>query len=179
MFRSRFAPHAVVFIGLILWPAVAAAESGAAVARGIDLAIDNFSYLDTSGEPVDQVAAHQKRLQALNSAFRRDFEADGQYHLVAVSCEPLCTDDGAVRADRLRAAADAGAKILVIGAIHKLSTLVQNAKVVAIDIDAKRVVLDRLFTFRGDTDEAWRRAEAFMSEEVREALASTDIRAAK
>jgi hypothetical protein len=171
MLRSGFVSHAVALIGLILGPCLAVAETGAPMARVIDLAIEDFMYLDTSGEPVDQEAAHRIRLQAFNLALRQDFEADGQYHLVSVSCQPACMDDGSAPAALLRAASDAGAKILVIGAIHKLSTLVQNAKVVAIDVDAKRVVFNRLFTFRGDNDEAWRRAEAFMSEEVREALA--------
>jgi uncharacterized protein DUF2380 len=171
MLRSRFASHAVALIGLILGPSLAAADSGTPVARGIDLAIEDFTYLDTSGELADQVAAHKKRLQALNTAFRQDFAADRQYHLIPVSCGPRCVDDGSVPAALLRAVSGAGAKILVIGAVHKLSTLVQNAKVVAIDIEAKRVVLERLFTFRGDNDEAWQRAEAFMSREVREILA--------
>jgi hypothetical protein len=30
----------------------------------------------------------------------------------------------------------------------------------------------RLFTFRGDSDEAWNRAEAFMSRDLRAALAA-------
>ena len=60
----------------------------------------------------------------------------------------------------------------MIGGIHKMSTLVQWAKVEIIDIAANRVVFDRLFSFRGDSDEAWKRAEAFVSREIREALAT-------
>ncbi len=106
------------------------------------------------------------------TALRRDFAADGRFRLVPVSCGPTpCSDDGPAPADLLHAASDAGAKILVIGGIHKLSTLVQWAKVDAIDVAADRVVLDRLFTFRGDSDEAWERAEAFVSQDIRAALA--------
>src|SRR5437667_6166267 len=79
MLRSRFASHAVALIGLILGPSLAAADSGTPAARGVGLAIEDFTYLDTSGEPSDQVTAHQKRLQALNTAFRQDFAADRQY----------------------------------------------------------------------------------------------------
>jgi hypothetical protein len=75
-------------------------------------------------------------------------------------------------ADLFRAGSEAGAKILVIGGIHKQSTLVQWAKVEAIDIAANRVVFDRLYTFRGDNDEAWRRAQVFMSRDIRAALAA-------
>ena len=34
-----------------------------------------------------------------------------------------------------------------------------------------RLVVDRLLTFRGDTDEAWRRAESFIVDDLRSALA--------
>jgi hypothetical protein len=43
---------------------------------------------------------------------------------------------------------------------------VQWAQVKAIDVKTGRLALDKLFTFRGDTDEAWRRAEAFISDEL-------------
>jgi hypothetical protein len=61
---------------------------------------------------------------------------------------------------------------LVIGGIHKMSTLVQWARVEVIDVDANRVVFDRLFTFRGDNSQAWDRAEAFVFREVQEGLAA-------
>ena len=66
----------------------------------------------------------------------------------------------------LAAAREAGADILLIGGVHKMSTLVQWAKVQAIDAATGQIALDKLFTFRGDTDEAWRRAEAFISNEM-------------
>jgi len=45
---------------------------------------------------------------------------------------------------------------------------VQNAKVEAIDARTGRVMFEKLFTFRGDTDEAWRRAEIFIANEIAE-----------
>ena len=68
--------------------------------------------------------------------------------------------------DLLAAAREAGADILLIGGVHKMSTLVQNAKVEAIDARTGRVMFEKLFTFRGDTDEAWRRAEIFIANEI-------------
>ena len=35
-----------------------------------------------------------------------------------------------------------------------------------IDLRSGQIVLDKLFTFRGDTDQAWRRAEVFISNEL-------------
>jgi hypothetical protein len=130
MLRIRVASCVLVLIGLLVGPRFACAESGAPAAQSVGLAIIDFEYVDTSGEPVDQTAIHQRRLQAFM------------------------------------------AKILVIGGIHKKSTLVQWAKVTAIDVAADRVVADRLFTFRGDSDEAWERAEVFVSREIRTALAA-------
>lgn len=165
MLRSRFAPHVFALVGLILSPGPARADSDASAGRGIGLAIVDFVYVDTSGEPTDQVAAHQKRLQAFMTALRQDFGANGQFHLV-----PL--PSGLAPPDLLRAASDIGAKILVIGGIHKQSTLIEWAQVQVIDIDANHVILDRLFTFRGDSDEAWDRAEGFVSREIRAALST-------
>ena len=171
--RSRFALRLVPFIGLMLSLGIARAEPAPPAAQGVGLAIADFAYVDTSGEPADQAAAHQQRLQALMSALRQDFTADTQFHLVPVSCAAAsCTVAGPTPPDLLRAAADAGAKILVVGGIHKESTLVQWAKVQAIDVDANRVIFDKLFTFRGDSDEAWQRAEVFISRELRVALSA-------
>jgi hypothetical protein len=173
MLRTRFAARALALLGLVLGPGLACADSGDPTAQGVGIAIVDFAYVDTSGEPTDQTAAHQRRLQAFMAALRRDFAADGQFRLVAVSCGSVpCATDGVAPADLRRAASQAGAKILVLGGIHKLSTLVQWAKVEAIDIAADRVVFDRLFTFRGDSDEAWDRAETFVSRDVRAALAA-------
>jgi hypothetical protein len=172
MLRSCLAWRAVAFVGLILVPDFAGAEPGIGTPN-VGLAIADFAYIDTSGEPTDQVAAHQTRLQTLMEALRRDFAADGRFNLVRLSCPSMpCADDDSDSANLIRAASDAGARILVIGGIHKTSTLVQWAKVAAIDVDAHRVVVDRLFTFRGDSDDAWKRAELFMSQDVRAALAA-------
>jgi hypothetical protein len=105
--------------------------------------IDDFSYVDTSGEVADQATAHERRLQAFMAGLRKDVAAEG------------------------------GAGIRVIGGIRKASTLVQWAKVAVIDVGANRVLFDRLYTFRGDNDVAWDRARAFISEDIRAVLAGS------
>ena len=60
----------------------------------------------------------------------------------------------------------AGAAYLLIGRVHKMSTLVQQAKFDIIDVKARKVVFDRYVTFRGDNDEAWRRAESFIARQI-------------
>lgn len=133
--------------------------------EGIGLAVADFTFLDTSGEPTDQTAAHDRRLQDFMAALRRDLTADGRLRLV-----PAGKSDEAPE-ELAKAAASAGAKYLVVGGIHKMSTLVQFAKIDAIDIAADRVVLSKLITFRGDDDTAWARAESFVSRDLRAAMA--------
>lgn len=116
----------------------------------IGVAMDDFSYTDTSAEPTNQTAAHERRLAAFMAALRRDIGADQRYRLVS--------------------SAQDGAAFKVIGGIQKTSTLVQWAKVAVIDVGAQKLVMDKLYTFRGDNDESWERAEIFVSREVMTAL---------
>lgn len=161
----------VALAGLILGSSLLASHSLAAPpAQGIGVAIQDFTYFDTSGEPIDQTAAHQRRLQAFMTAIRRDVEAEAGLRLAPLSCNSPCAGD-----DLARAASAAGATILVVGGIQKMSTLVQLAKVTVIEISSGRLMFDRRYTFRGDNDEAWDRAEAFVSRDLRGALATTAV----
>ena len=62
----------------------------------------------------------------------------------------------------LQAAQNSGARFLVYGGIHKQSTLVQWALVHVVDLKKDKLVLERTLSFRGDTDEAFRRAADFI-----------------
>ncbi|HET6379078.1 MAG TPA: DUF2380 domain-containing protein [Methylocella sp.] len=137
-------------------------------------AVADFDYQDTSGEPDDQRAAHERRLAALMSAMRDGLAASGKFRIVSFTCEPApCSLAHTPPEEILKAARRAGARLLVFGGIHKMSTLIQWAKLQAVDLQTSTPVLDRLLTFRGDTDEAWRRAGAYMVEQVK-ALALSD-----
>ncbi len=141
---SRFALSVSLLLALPCSPAAAEGVLG--------VAMDDFSYTDTSAEPANQTAAHERRLSAFMAALRRDIGEGGRYRLV-----PSAQD---------------GAAFKVIGGIQKTSTLVQWAKVAVIDVNAKTLVMDKLYTFRGDNDESWERAEIFVSREVKAALAA-------
>jgi uncharacterized protein DUF2380 len=135
MLRSRLAVCALLLLGF------GPASAGTAV-HPAGVTVDDFRYVDTSGELADQTAVHRKRLQAFMAALRRDVAAEGD--------------------ERIR----------IIGGIRKASTLVQWAKVAVIDVGANRVLSDKLYTFRGDNDEAWDRARAFISQDIRAVLAA-------
>jgi|SRR3954469_10067032 hypothetical protein len=159
-----------LFSGLFLGSSLILDASDATVGQTLAVSVDDFSYIDTSNEPADQTAVHEKRLQAFMTALRDDVTSDRRFELVPSSCAPNCPTDGPALRDRLRAASQAGTHILIIGIVHKLSTLVQIVRIAVIDTTAQRVVFRRYFQFRGDNDEAWQRAERFVSEQVRDRL---------
>jgi|SRR4051812_40517524 hypothetical protein len=162
---------AALFAGLLLGSSSLISDASAANAdHALAVSFDDFIYIDTSNEPADQTAVHDKRLQAFMTALRDDVTTDRRFELVPSSCAPNCPTDGPALRDRLRAASQAGAQILIIGGLHKMSTLVQLVETAAVDTTSQRVVFRKFFTFRGDDDEAWQRAERFVSEEVRDRL---------
>jgi|GEM_PF-350821 len=176
MLRSRSRLQTSVLAGFLL--GVGHVCSGAHAAQPVGVEIRDFGYLDTSGEPTDQSVSHQQRLQAFMAALRRDVAAGALYRVVPSSCDSSCDANTPLTEERLRAAAQAGANVLIVGLVQKMSTLVQWARVRAVDLDRNRVLFEKLYTFRGDNDEAWQRAETFVAREIREALAPAQPAAA-
>jgi uncharacterized protein DUF2380 len=159
-----------LFTGLFLASSLVSDASAATAGHALAVSVDDFNYIDTSNEPTDQMAVHQERLRAFMTALRDDVTADRRFELVPSSCAPNCPTEGPALVDRLRAASQAGTQILIIGIVQKRSTLVQLVWTAAIDTTTQRVVSKKFFTFRGDNDEAWQRAERFISEQVRDRL---------
>jgi hypothetical protein len=141
------------------------------------LAVLNLDYVDTSGEPTDQTAAHQRRAADFVSALQRDLAANGQYRIVPMSCGSAPCDPAMNPLELQKAARAAGAKLVLLGGVHKMSSLVQWAKIQIADEDQGRIVFDRLLTFRGDTDEAWQKAESFLARDVLESAPTLDKQA--
>lgn len=136
------------------------------------VAVAAFDYSDTSGEARDQTAQHAARLRSFSEALRGDLQASGRFDVVPLSCgKAACAAGSTDAATLLARARDAGAALLLFGGIHKMSTLVQFARVDAVNVRSGGLVYDKLYTFRGDTDEAWRRAEKFVAAEVTRVLA--------
>jgi hypothetical protein len=131
------------------------------------LAIAEIQYTDTSGEAIDQTADHFRRLREFEAALRTDLSASGKVRNVALDCPPNACSVGDINADRLLDKAQtAGAAYLLISSFHKMSTLVQWAKFDIVDVKTRKVVFNRLVTFRGDNDAAWRHAESFVVREI-------------
>jgi hypothetical protein len=131
------------------------------------LAVTEIQYIDTSGEVIDQSADHFRRLREFEASLRADLAASGKVRNVALDCPPNACSVGDIDADQLLGKAQAaGAEYLLISSFHKMSTLVQWAKFDIVDVKTRSVVFNRLVTFRGDNDTAWRHAESFIVREI-------------
>ena len=131
------------------------------------LAVAEINYDDTSGEVIDQSADHRRRLRAFEASLRSDLTASGKLRSVVLDCPPNACSVGDIDVNQLIAKAQAaGADFLLIGSVHKMSTLVQWAKFDMIDVKAQKLSFERLVSFRGDNDEAWRRAAAFIVRDI-------------
>jgi hypothetical protein len=131
------------------------------------MAVAEIQYVDTSGEAVDQSADHFRRLREFEASLRTDLAGSGKIRTVSLDCPANACSIGDIDAPQLLDKAQtAGAAYLLIGSIHKQSTLIQWAKFDLIDVKARNVVFNRLVTFRGDNDKAWSHAETFMVREI-------------
>ena len=148
---------------------VAAAALGDARAEPspIPVAVLEFDYLDTSGETREQRAFHAERLRQFASSLRADLERSGHFRVVQMTCaDAPCSITESDPAELVGAARKAGARLLLFGGVHKMSTLVQWAKAQMVDVQTEQLVFDRLLTFRGDDTGAWQHAEAFLVKDI-------------
>ena len=163
-FHTRNRSHRCPLLDRV--PGGALAEASNAAPQPIGIAIAALDYTDTSGEVNDQRAAHQELLRAFTSALQNDLSASGKYRAVPITCGAEPCQSQADALELQKAAQAAGARLVVIGGVHKMSTLVQWAKIQIVDEDEGRIVFDRSLTFRGDTRLAWERAETFTAREI-------------
>jgi hypothetical protein len=146
---------------------ISPARQGRAQSEPPVLAVAEIQYVDTSGEVIDQSADHFRRLREFEASLRADLAASGKVKDATLDCPPNACSVGDIEVDRLLDKAQAaGAAYLLISSFHKLSTLVQWAKFDIIDVKTRNVVFNRLVTFRGDNDKAWRHAESFIVREI-------------
>jgi Protein of unknown function (DUF2380) len=144
-------------------------SAGVAMAtEPVAVAVADFDYSDTSGEIADQAEAHRARVAAFGQLLRDSLVADGNVRLVRLDCPVYPCTAASMPADDFTAQARrAGARLVVYGGIRKMSTLVQWGEVLLVDLERNELRLRRTVTFRGDTDEAFRRAAVFVGETVK------------
>jgi hypothetical protein len=154
----------VAFMYLI--GAVELSSANAAESRP-SLAISGFFLVDTSGEQRDQTAEHEARLKRFDDIVHQQVAQSDQFTLVEMKCpQSRCDGQSTTIQELLRHARHAGARYLAVGAIHKMSTLVLWVRLEVYDVGSSKMVFNRLFTFRGDNDEAWQRAADYVAREL-------------
>ncbi len=135
--------------------------------RGARWLIENRLLVQAQDKPPGLAVAEIDRLRAFEASLRSDLTASGKLRSVVLDCPPNACSVGDIDANQLIGKAQAaGADFLLISAFHKVSTLVQWAKFDMIDVKPKKLSFERLVSFRGDNDEAWRRAEAFIVRDI-------------
>ncbi len=133
----------------------------------VPIAALDFDYSDSSGEPQDQTALHRARLEAFDARIRAALADSGAYRVVAAACRARpCSAKSYAPDELFEMARGAGAKLMLFGALHKMSTLVQWGWVELIDVDENLLLDERHLSFRGDDDQAWPRAADFLSEKL-------------
>jgi hypothetical protein len=153
-----------VFLAISASLRVASAE---AEAPRTTIAVVEFDYLDTSGEARDQTAYHAERLAVLARSLRTDLEESKRFKVVLLTCTPEpCSLTESEPAELVAAARRAGARLLLFGGVHKQSTLVQWAKAQVLDVHTEKVLFDRLMSFRGDDERAWRQLEKYVIKDL-------------
>jgi len=152
---------AAAALGLVLAVSPARAEPRTAVA------VANFDFLDTSGEAKDQSETHVRRLKALSDFLREQLAGSSKLELMKLPCEAAqCTATDPGFEQLAQQAKQAGARFVVIGIVKKTSTLIGWIEYSVLRVDDQRAVCGELITYRGDTDESWRRAAKFSAGQI-------------
>jgi hypothetical protein len=168
--RRRLIRSTAVFAAMCAAALLLQANFGFAAAP-LTIAVADFDYVDTSGETRDQSAEHRARVAKFAELARENSSAKGDYRVLPFDCpQHPCTPVSMGSDDFIAAARRSGARFIVYGGIHKMSTLVQNGLVEVLDLQNEKLLLKRTVSFRGDNDEAYRRAAAFVADTVREAM---------
>jgi Protein of unknown function (DUF2380) len=153
----------VAVLSLVLPPGLSATP--------LTIAVADFDYKDNSGEVRDQSAEHKARVAHFAELVRENLSAQGDTSVLPFDCpQHPCTPIKMGSDDFIAAARRTGARFIVYGGILKVSTLVQNGLVEVLDLQNEKPILMRAVSFRGDNDEAFSRAAAFVGETVREAM---------
>ncbi|UYG03025.1 DUF3280 domain-containing protein [Halomonas sp. LR3S48] len=134
------------------------------------LALAQFDFQDTSGEVQDQSAEHAARLRSLNETLHDGLAGNPEITLVGLECEgERCTHRTPGLAVLTRQAKTAGARYLLVGEVHKVSTLIGRVRLAVLDLnDNNKFACEQLLSYRGDSDEAWQRMAQYTLRHIEE-----------
>jgi Protein of unknown function (DUF2380) len=130
------------------------------------IAVPELDFVDSSGEVRDQAADHAARLARFAETLRAELAASGAVEVALPACAGPCSPARTPFAAMAEATRAAGAERLLVGNVHKISTLIGSVKLTLIDLPGDRVLCTRVLSYRGDDDQAWDRAARFAAEDV-------------
>lgn len=137
----------------------------------IPIALVALDYEDTSGEPQDQTEVHKARIEMFMRSLKEDLNRGGHFKTVEMNCgAAACSIEDTDPDELIAAAKQAGAKLMLYGGIHKVSTLIQFAKVQVADVERNEAVMYKSMSFRGDDDRSWLRMQQFLVKQMNEEL---------
>jgi hypothetical protein len=139
-------------------------------AQAATLAILPVKLLDTAREVRDQREAHAARITAMDQTLGAALAAPGAFETVTlITAQDVargCASETPECLIGLARARDADRALFAV--VHKSSSLILQLFAQVLDVESEKVVSRRELSFRGDTDESWRRAGAFLAREVSE-----------
>lgn len=152
-------PVAVLLVGAL---AIFTPPGGSGQAKMLILPV---GFTDTSEEVMDQSQPHQHRRDLLAA------ELAGEHQLAELlSSADLDRDCPRADADCILALArQRGAERILVAEVVKTSTLILNLDARLIDVATNRRVAAKFISFRGDTDDAWRRTARFLAQQIGDA----------
>lgn len=154
---------ASTIVAVLFWASTSEAFGQEPVATVI-AAFDNH---DSSGEAAARTAEHAAHVEGFAGLIGARLAERGSYRVLSVDCpEPPCSVENMTPDSLIRAAREAGGRLLIYGGIHKMSTLVQHGVIHVVDLKEERLLLERSFSFRGDNDAAFRHAAGFVARYV-------------
>lgn len=93
---------------------------------------------------------------------------DSEFKATRLTCQQApCSLASTSLKTLLDAAAATDADYLLIGQMHKMSTLVGWTKYALVKVATGKAVCDRFLTYRGDTEEAWKRAAVGVGRDIK------------
>ncbi|WGD31844.1 DUF2380 domain-containing protein [Ancylobacter sp. WKF20] len=133
------------------------------------LAVVDIGLVDFAG-PGSSQAEDEARSSAVTSAILSEVAEGGLIATISIGCKAGCSFDAAgVERLRRRAHAAGGTHVLV-GNVRRIGSAVALMRVSVLDTATGHMLLDRMVSFRADSEAGWTYAASFLSREVAEAL---------
>lgn len=141
------------------------ALTGTAIAEQ-RLAVADFDFLDTSGEVGPQEEEQTARMALFLKTLRDEIDRTDIFEVVLPDCADGCSPARTSFEDMASATGRVEATLLLVGRIHKISTLIGRINIYLIDLKDDQVLCERSLSYRGDSDQAWSRAAKFAAKDV-------------